>query len=384
MPRRPRAGPSKSRPSEISKGKRPAKPAHKPAEASGSEASGLDDEAETFEGFNFDEAKDDAMNDDLDGPRVAQWIDEDELEQNSSDADSESDAGEEGAEEPDLKSLQDNLGSLPLGALRRAQRTLAQATVDSDSDKNDSDGDSDEDGPPAKQDTTERKPEWTSKPSVKPTKRSSKHAPTEVTSKRPVTRNRQVVEVQKLEARDPRFLPLAGEFDASKFQQQYGFLAKNRVSELHTLRDSLKRARKLLSSTPRDQRAEREAEIGRLELAIKRAESAVNRDKREKIDQAALAKVTKEEKEKRQQGKQGWWLKDSEKKELLVRARYEALAAEGGRQAVKKAIEKKQLKISQKEKKSRPFREERGGRDIPPHKRRADGQHASSKRRKLA
>lgn len=38
-----------------------------------------------------------------------------------------------------------------------------------------------------------------------------------------------------------------------------------------------------------------------------------------------------------------------------MRARYDDLAAAGGKGAVKKAIEKKQKKISQKEKKSRPF-----------------------------
>lgn len=42
------------------------------------------------------------------------------------------------------------------------------------------------------------------------------------------------------------------------------------------------------------------------------------------------------------------------KKELLLRARYDALAASGGKRAVKKAIEKRQKKVSQKEKKSRP------------------------------
>jgi ribosomal RNA-processing protein 36 len=44
-----------------------------------------------------------------------------------------------------------------------------------------------------------------------------------------------------------------------------------------------------------------------------------------------------------------------EKKELLLKARYEELASTGGKRAVKKAIEKKQKKLSQKEKKSRPF-----------------------------
>lgn len=45
----------------------------------------------------------------------------------------------------------------------------------------------------------------------------------------------------------------------------------------------------------------------------------------------------------------------AEKRKLLVKARYDALATEGGKRAVRKAIEKKQKKVGQKEKKSRPF-----------------------------
>lgn len=44
-----------------------------------------------------------------------------------------------------------------------------------------------------------------------------------------------------------------------------------------------------------------------------------------------------------------------EKRELLNKARFEAIAAQGGARAVKKTIEKKQKKIAQKEKKSRPY-----------------------------
>jgi len=45
----------------------------------------------------------------------------------------------------------------------------------------------------------------------------------------------------------------------------------------------------------------------------------------------------------------------ADKKKLLLKARYDATAAEGGKQAVKKAIEKKRRKQSQSETKSRPF-----------------------------
>jgi len=45
----------------------------------------------------------------------------------------------------------------------------------------------------------------------------------------------------------------------------------------------------------------------------------------------------------------------AEKKELLLKARYDAMAAEGGKRAVRKAIEKRRKKLSQHETKSRPF-----------------------------
>jgi ribosomal RNA-processing protein 36 len=63
----------------------------------------------------------------------------------------------------------------------------------------------------------------------------------------------------------------------------------------------------------------------------------------------------------------------ADRRELVTRARYEALAAEGGNRAVKRAMEKKQKKTSQKEKRSRPFPKARGG----------EGEDEGRKRRKL-
>jgi ribosomal RNA-processing protein 36 len=173
------------------------------------------------------------------------------------------------------------------------------------------------------------------------------------------------------EVRDPRFSQLSGEFDTTKFQNHYNFLSDMRQGELVTLRDSLKRARKLLTSSPQHLRPEREAEVERLELAVKRAESSVNRDKRERVEREALTAISKEERNKQQKGKKAFWLKNgrpfhylqprllmtqtADKKKLLLKARYDATAAEGGKKAVKKVIEKKRKKQSQKETKSRPL-----------------------------
>jgi ribosomal RNA-processing protein 36 len=102
--------------------------------------------------------------------------------------------------------------------------------------------------------------------------------------------------------------------------------------------------------------------------------SAVAKDKRERVEREALERVKREEDERRKQGKGAWHMRNcqccfvtfgrtgsadmattAEKKEMLVKARYEALAAQGGRGAVRKAIERKQRKIGQKEKRSRPY-----------------------------
>ncbi|KAI5121265.1 hypothetical protein M0805_002310 [Coniferiporia weirii] len=190
--------------------------------------------------------------------------------------------------------------------------------------------------------------------SGKPEKRAHKHAPVEMSSKRPVTRKRQAVEVKKVNYRDPRFSSLGGETSTAAFQKHYSFLADMHKTELSTLKESLKRAKTMLRSSPRDQREEREEEVQRLERAVKRAESSVDRDRREGIEGEALERIKTEEKERRKEGKGDWHMKDSAKKELLLRARHDALAESGGRFAVRKAIEKRQKKISQKEKKRIP------------------------------
>src|SRR5580765_3978416 len=95
--------------------------------------------------------------------------------------------------------------------------------------------------------------------------------------------------------RDPRFLSTAGTFDPSRFQRSYGFLAESRKTELQVLRESLSKARKMLASSPRELRSEREEEVERLERAVKRAESMVNRDRTTQVEQEALSRTKKEE-----------------------------------------------------------------------------------------
>ncbi|KAF8523081.1 hypothetical protein BU17DRAFT_75025 [Hysterangium stoloniferum] len=287
----------------------------------------------------------------LDAPRVAQWVDEDDIDASGVDQ-----------EESTVDDVEDyfvsrtihveHLSKLPLGAIVKAREAVNRPDSNSDEESESSD---------SSENSQDGHVEEGSNGSPRPKERrlvahrSNKHAPMEVSSKKPITRRRQVVEMQRVKPRDPRFSDLTGLLSENHFRSQYGFLPELHKSELTTLKESLSRARKLLISSPRHLREERQQEVQRLEQAVKRAESTVNRERREEAERKALEKINKEEKDKRKTGKKNWWLKDADKKAVRVRARLDAIAESGGKRAVKKAIEKKQKKIGQKEKKSRPF-----------------------------
>ncbi|KAJ3857820.1 hypothetical protein EV368DRAFT_29410 [Lentinula lateritia] len=291
------------------------------------------------------EPDEDEDEDDYDAPRVAQWVDEDILDEEAT--------ATEHSQAPKnnlvCKFHSPDLSSLPMGALRRAQKILKVKDI---SDASDIERESSED---SNEENAASKPEWGTKPRTDINKRKDKHAPMEITSKKPVTRRRTVVNAQTPQMRDPRFLPMTGEFSSQKFNDNYHFLNESHKTELSTLRENLKRARRLLVSSPRDTRHEREVEIERLELALKKAESTVNKDRREAVEHEALRAARREERKKQESGKGEWYMKKNEKRELLVRARYDSIAEQGGQRAVKKVIEKKRKKIEQKEKKTRPF-----------------------------
>lgn len=155
----------------------------------------------------------------------------------------------------------------------------------------------------------------------------------EISSKKPVTRRRQVVEVPKIvrlslfypavrlytlfttplppqDRRDPRFSSLSGTFSEETFTQSYSFITSIQQTEVAELRTSLSRARKLLASSPAHLREERTAEVTRLERALKRTESNVEHASRDKRKREALAEAKREEMKKREAGKGTWYMKD--------------------------------------------------------------------------
>lgn len=74
-------------------------------------------------------------------------------------------------------------------------------------------------------------------------KKTSKSAPTEMSSKRPVTRKREVVPVPSRNARDPRFDSAVGRVNEEQFSKNYAFLKDYQDSEISVLKEQIKKTK---------------------------------------------------------------------------------------------------------------------------------------------
>ncbi|GAA5995895.1 uncharacterized protein JCM10292_004812 [Rhodotorula paludigena] len=175
--------------------------------------------------------------------------------------------------------------------------------------------------------------------------RSNKHAPTEMSTKKPVSRLRQVVESQSaLKARDPRFDALSGSVNPALFKQSYGFLADQQRAELDTMR-------KTVAAAKRDRKVSQD-ERDRLEDALRRMENREVTRRNKEREQEAMRQWKKEEKDKQAQGKKAFYLKESERKKLYLKAKFDELSTD--KRKLHKAMDKKRKKTAQKEKKAMP------------------------------
>ncbi|GAA5985183.1 hypothetical protein JCM10908_002558 [Rhodotorula pacifica] len=174
--------------------------------------------------------------------------------------------------------------------------------------------------------------------------RTNKHAPTEMSARRPVSRVRQVVETQELKARDPRFDVLSGSVNKDLFRKSYSFLADQHQQELETMRKTAAAARK--------NRQLPQEEKDRIDEALRRMENREVTRKNRDLQEEAMRQWKKEEADKRKEGKKAFFLKESEKKKLFLKAKYDDLAQD--KRKLHKAMDKKRRKTSQKEKKLMP------------------------------
>ncbi len=167
--------------------------------------------------------------------------------------------------------------------------------------------------------------------------RPSKHAPAEMSSKKAVSRKREIVPTIKREYRDPRFEGLSGVLDETKIRKTYAFLEDYREDEMKLLKEEIRKS----------QDAERKETLKRTLLSMesrKKAQQA--KDKQQEIIRNHRAK----EKELVKQGKKPFYLKKTEQKKLALIDKFSGLK---GKQ-LDRAMERKRKKTTQKDRKHMP------------------------------
>lgn len=274
--------------------------------------------------------------DDVDDQDDSQGTGEDE-------EDEEEQSGSEDDDEEDGPSLDPS--QISFGALAKAQALMPNRRKNARKDKEENSDNSD-----VSEEDTRGMGAFDDKPSDRKhalQKRSSKHAPTEVTAKRAVTRKREVVSVPKVVARDPRFGPVgttsysrhpnpAMEEEATR--RNYAFLDKYRDDELAELKKQVKKTR---------DPAAKEA----LQRDIISRQSRKQMMERREAERAVVDEHKRQEKELVKQGKQPFYLKKSEQKKRAIMNRFAGMK----KGEADRAIERKRKKLASKERREMPM-----------------------------
>lgn len=284
-----------------------------------------------------EEVSGDDDGDDQDDSQGSGEDEEDGDEQSGSDGDDDDDDEEN---RPSLDPSQISFGALAKAqALMPNRRKNARKYEDEDSDNSD-----------VSEEDTRGMGAFDDKPSDRKhalQKRSSKHAPMEVTAKRAVTRKREVVSVPKVVARDPRFGAVgttshsrhpnpAMEEEATR--RNYAFLDKYRDDELAELKKEVKKTR--------DPAAKE-----RLQRKVMSMQSHKQMMQRREAERAVVSEHKQKEKELVKQGKQPFYLKKSEQKKQVIMNRFAGMK----KGEVDKAIERKRKKLASKERREMPM-----------------------------
>ncbi|KAF7862802.1 uncharacterized protein EAF02_010351 [Botrytis sinoallii] len=219
--------------------------------------------------------------------------------------------------------------SISFGALAKAQATAPKPSKRDSKSLKKSNGDGWEDN-----EATERK---AGKKDQRDFTRSSKNAPTEISSKKAVSRRREVVPVKKREIRDPRFEPTNGPVDMQKIEKNYDFLVDYREDEMKKLKETIRKTKD-------------EDEKEKLKRELLRMESRKKTDARKRKAREVLDKHRKEEKQLVKEGKTPYYLKKAEQKKRVLLDTFGELK---GKQ-LDRVIERRRKKVEGKEKKNMP------------------------------
>lgn len=170
-------------------------------------------------------------------------------------------------------------------------------------------------------------------------KREAKNKPMEMTSKRAVTRRREVVELPAAKRRDPRFDQMSGKLNQDLFEKSYDFLDKYKQDE-----EQMLKAQMLKEKDPEEKE--------RLQQVLLRMVSQRNATKDSKRKQALQRERKRTEQDLVKQGKKPFYLKKSDQKKLELIDKFKQL----GDKNVDKILEKRRKRNATKEHKKVPFK----------------------------
>ncbi|KAL7752687.1 rRNA biogenesis protein rrp36 [Sorochytrium milnesiophthora] len=173
-------------------------------------------------------------------------------------------------------------------------------------------------------------------------RRADKNMPMEMSSKKAVSRKRQVVDVPTIARRDPRFDSLSGKFNADLFSKTYAFVEDHRNVELGELRAALAR-----------EKNPEEAE--RLQKTLQRLQSQQRARTNEQRQQQVKREWKKKELQAVKDGKKPFFLKKAEEKRLYMISKFKD-ASSGD---LDKLLEKRRKRNAAKEKRYLPYERRR-------------------------
>jgi len=179
-----------------------------------------------------------------------------------------------------------------------------------------------------------------------------KNAPMEMSTKWAVGRHREVIEVQKSKARDPRFEEEGTtSMSAARAEDAYKFLEEKRQKELSSLELAIRRENRRRGG--RAGGVESKVEV--LKKAAARLKQVEGEQARERARRNALESWKKTEKAKVAAGKAPYYLKRKAAKEMVLENQFSELSkGKGGKRRVEKKVEKRRKRNAAHERKWMP------------------------------
>ncbi|KAI4498899.1 hypothetical protein M0802_006074 [Mischocyttarus mexicanus] len=147
-------------------------------------------------------------------------------------------------------------------------------------------------------------------------KREDKNRPREMSTKKQVSRFREVIQVKKNRPRDPRFDSLCGDFNEKAFQNAYSFINEIKMNNLETLKNELKE-----TDDPK--------EIKKIKYLIQRLENQIREQKRTQMKKEKEIQEKKEIMDAIKSGQKPTFKKKSDRKVLDLISKYEELKNSG-------------------------------------------------------